>query len=243
MLEARNTTVATKRSTARIRISPGASGNASLLPRVMVGASKEISAYLQQTPSRRALAITFENEQELAAVEEVYRRVGEFLPQLIRARQQEKVSRFVEALLPEMAPSRSALIQASMQAAAKTQILDSGDYLRSAEIAKLAGYSASNPSAQTSKWKRDKTIFSVEKDGVDYFPYFALNPEKSYKPYSAVAEVLDVFQDTKIGWGLAFWFAGVNSFLDDRRPQDLLATQPELVIAAAKDARVGLQHG
>jgi hypothetical protein len=52
----------------------------------MVGASKEISDYLRQTPTRRALAITFENERELAAVEEVYRRVGEVLPQLIRSR-------------------------------------------------------------------------------------------------------------------------------------------------------------
>lgn len=235
--------MATKRSTAFIRIAPKASGSASPVSRVMVGASKEISDYLQQTPARRALAITFENEHELAAAEEVYRRVGEFLPQLIRSRQQEKVSKLIEALLPEMAPSRSALIQAGMQAEAKTKVLESGDYLRAAEVAKLAGYSESNPSAQTSKWKRDKTIFSVEMNGVDYFPFFALNPEKSYKPYSVVGEVLDVFQDTKSGWNMAFWFAGLNSFLDDRRPQDLLATKPALVIAAAKDAMEGLRHG
>jgi len=209
----------------------------------MVGASKKIGDYLRQTPTRRALAITFENSHELAAVEEVYRHVGEILPQLIRLRQQEKISKIVDALLPEMAPSRSALIQARMQVEAMTKILESGDYLRAAEIAKLAGYSENNPSAQTSKWKRDKTIFTVERNGVDYFPFFALNPEKSYKPYPAVGEVLDAFQDTKSGWGLAFWFAGLNSFLNDQRPQDLLATKPALVISAAKDAMAELQHG
>lgn len=235
--------MATKRSRASISITPKVSGYASPLPRVMVGASKEISDYLRQTPTRRALAITFENERELAAVEEVYRRVGEVLPQLIRSRQQDKVSKVVEALLPEMVPSRSALIQARMQVEAKTKILKSGDYLRAAEIAKLAGYSENNPSAQPSKWKRDETIFTVEMNGVDYFPSFTLNPEKSYKPYSVVGDVLDVFQDTKSGWGLAFWFAGLNSFLDDQRPQDLLASKPALVIAAAKDAMEGLQHG
>ena len=78
--------MATKRSRASISITPKVSGYASPLPRVMVGASKEISDYLRQTPTRRALAITFENERELAAVEEVYRRVGEVLPQLIRSR-------------------------------------------------------------------------------------------------------------------------------------------------------------
>lgn len=235
--------MATKQRTAPIRTNAEASGYGSPLPRVMAGKSKEISAFLEQTPSRRALAITFDSDHELDAAEEVYRRVSEVLPQLIRSRQQEKVYRVVEALLPEMAPSRSALIQARMQAEAKTQILESGDYLRAADIAKLAGYSETNPSAQTSKWKREKTIFAVEMNGVDYFPAFALNPEKSYKPYLAVGHVLDVFQDTKSGWGLAFWFAGLNSFLDDRRPQDLLAAKPALVVAAAKDAAEGLQHG
>jgi len=236
--------MATKRRTASGGTDASVPAHASPpLPRVVVGKSREISAFLRQSPARPVLAVTFDNDHELAVAEEVYRRVGEVLPQLIRSRQQDKVTKVVEALLPEMAPSRSALIQARMQAEAKAQILESGDYLRAAEIAKLAGYSESNPSAQTSKWKRDKSIFAVEMNGVDYFPAFALNPEKSYKPYSAVGEVLDVFQDSKSGWGLAFWFAGLNSFLDDQRPQDLLAIKPELVIAAAKDAVEGLQHG
>jgi hypothetical protein len=45
------------------------------------------------------------------------------------------------------------------------------------------------------------------------------------------------------GWSIAFWFAGLNSFLDDGRPQDLLASKPEMVIAAARDEMEGLQHG
>jgi hypothetical protein len=42
---------------------------------------------------------------------------------------------------------------------------------------------------------------------------------------------------------LAFWFAGLNSFLDDERPQDVLATDPESAIAAAKDEMAELHHG
>lgn len=235
--------MAVRRTAISRSIASSMSGRACPLPRVMVGSSTEISDYLQQAPARRTLAITFEKDDELAAVEAVYRHVGDILPQLIRLRQQEKVSRVVEALLPEMVPPRSALIQAHMQAEAMTKILESGDYLRASQIAKLASYNKINPSAQASKWKRDKTIFTVERSGVDYFPFFALNPEKRYKPYSVIGDVLDVFQDTKSDWGLAFWFAGLNSFLNDQRPQDLLATKPALVISAAKDAMVGLQHG
>lgn len=218
-------------------------GYEAALPRVLVGTGREVSAALSRSPMRRTLAVTFESEHEQEATEEIYRRIGEFLPQLLRSRRQEKLSKVVEGLLPDMAPSRSALIQARMQAEARAQILNSGDYVRAADIAKLAGYSDNNPSAQPSKWKRDEAIFVIEHNGADYFPLFSLNPEKSYKPYAAVAEVLKVFGGKRSGWSIAFWFAALNSFLDDRRPQDLLATDPALVVAAAKDEVEGLQHG
>jgi hypothetical protein len=179
--------------------------------------------------------------------EEVYRRVGELLPQLIRSRQQEKLNKVIEGLLPEMAPSRAAFLQARMQARmqadAKAHILSSGDYVRAREIARLAGYSVNNPSTQPSKWKREEAIFAIEHNGADYFPLYGLNPEKSYKPYPALCEVLAVFHGMRSGWSIAFWFAGLNSFLNDRRPQDLLASKPEMVIAAARDEIEGLQHG
>lgn len=212
-------------------------------PRVVVGTGREVSSFLRQTPTRHTLAVTFENEGELAVAEEVYRRVGEVLPQIIRSSRQAKLNKVVEGLLPEMAPSRAALIQASMQAEAKAQVLSSGDYVRPIEIAKLAGYSQNNPSAQPNKWKREGSIFAIEHNGADYFPLYALNPETGYRPYPALSEVLDVFHGGRSGWSVAFWFAAGNSFLDDERPQDLLANKPELVVAAAKDEVEGIQHG
>jgi hypothetical protein len=81
---------------------------------------------------------------------------------------------------------------------------------------------------------RDRAVFAVEHDGVEYFPLFGLDPEKKYEPYASLGRVLDVLDGNKSGWSLAFWFAGLNSFVDDRRPQDLLASEPEQVIAAAR---------
>ena len=212
-------------------------------PKIVVGSGREVSAILSRVPSRKTLAITFDNDNEQTAAEEVYRRVGEFLPQIIRNQRAVKLQEVIKALLPEMTPSHEALQQAGMLVDAKVQIIESGDYVRAADIARLAGYSENNPSAQPSKWKREGTIFTLEHNGVDYFPLFALNPEKNYKPYQGLGQILEVFNGTKSGWGLAFWFAGLNSFLDDERPQDVLATAPELVLAAAKDEMEGLQHG
>ena len=212
-------------------------------PRVMVGSGREVMAALNATPARRTLAVMFQSAGETDAAESVYRQIGELLPELIRVRRPDTLSKVLEALLPDMAPSRATLVQAKMQAEARSQILKSGDYIGAAEVAKLAGYSDNNPYAQPSKWKRDRTIFVVEHKGADYFPVFGLDPEKRYRPLPALAGVLEVFGGKRSAWGVAFWFAALNSFLDDRRPQDLLATEPDLVMAAARDEMDGLQHG
>ena len=212
-------------------------------PTVMVGTGPEVIQLLHRSTARRALAVTFANDDEMHLLELMIRRVTEFYPQLMRQRQHEAIDKIVSALLPEVAIPDAALAQARMMVDAKSAILNSGDLLPAGEIAKLAGYSANNPSAQPNKWKRDGAIFAIHHKGTDYFPIYALNPDENYRPYKAVADILRVFGDTKDSWGLAFWFAGLNSFLDDQRPQDLLAADPERVIAAAKDEVEGVQHG
>jgi hypothetical protein len=213
------------------------------VPTVMVGTGPEVIQLLHRSTARRALAVTFANDDEMHLLELMIRRVTEFYPQLMRQRQHEAIDKIVSALLPEVAIPDAALAQARMMVDAKSAILNSGDLLPAGEIAKLAGDSANNPSAQPNKWKRDGAIFAIHHKGTDYFPIYALNPDENYRPYKAVADILRVFGDTKDSWGLAFWFAGLNSFLDDQRPQDLLAADPERVIAAAKDEVEGVQHG
>ena len=213
------------------------------IPQVLVGTGSEVSQRLHRSSARRALAVTLPDDEQSAVFEDVVRKVTEFLPHIVRQRQKESLEKIVGALLPEIVIPNAALVQARMMVDAKSRILQSGDFLSAVEIAKLAGYSEKNPSAQPNKWKKDGTIFAIQHKGVDYFPLYALDPDENYKPYKAVSEVLRVFGDTKTGWGIAFWFAGLNSFLDDSRPQDLLAGDPALVIAAAKDEVEGVQHG
>ena len=211
--------------------------------KILVGTGSEVSRRLHRSKAQRALAVTFADDDESAVLADVVRKVAEFLPHILRQKQKESLERIVGALLPEIAIPDAALAQARMLVGAKATILRSGDFLPAGEIAKLAGYSDKNPSAQPNKWKKDGVVFAIQHKGVDYFPLYALDPDENYRPYKAVAQVLRVFGDTKTGWGTAFWFAGLNSFLDDRRPQDLLASDPALVIAAAKDQVEGVQHG
>ncbi len=77
---------------------------------------------------------------------------------------------------------------------------------------------------------------------MDYFPAYGLDPENDYRPVKAMAEVLEVFGETKGSWGLAFWFSSVNSFLGGKRPQDVLSIDPKRVVEAAKDEVQGVLH-
>jgi len=215
----------------------------SVSPKILVGTGNEVGRLLHQGSAPRALAITFADDAQSAILEGVFRKVTAFLPQMIRLRQRETVEQIVGALLPDIAISDTALAQARMMVDAKSTILESGDFLPASEIASLAGYSAKNPSAQPNKWKKDGAIFAIQHKGNDYFPMYALDAEENYRPYKSLAEVLRIFGETKTGWGIAFWFAGLNSFLDDRRPQDLLESEPDLVIAAARDEVAGIRHG
>ena len=212
-------------------------------PAIMVGTAPEVIQLLNRTTAQHALAVTLTSNEQMHLFEQLIRRITEFLPQLVRQRQREAVEKVVNALLPEVSISEAALAQARMMVEAKTTILKSGDLVPAGEIAKLAGYSANNPSAQPNRWKREGAIFAIPYKGIDYYPLYALDPNENYRPYKQLAEVLRIFADTKDSWGLAFWFAGLNSFLDDKRPQDVLATHASRIIAAARDEVEGVQHG
>src|SRR5258707_1687109 len=211
-------------------------------PLVMSGTGHDVIEFLHKSPNRRTVAVSFADDEQVAAAESVFQRVPEFLPQLIEQRQEDTLKKFVSIFITDVAPSKAAREQARMLIDAKTAILNSGDFLRAGEVAKLAGFSASNLSVQPNKWKRNREIFAIQHGREDYLPLYGLDPG-DHRPRKEMAEILKIFGGAKDGWGLAFWFAGLNSFLDDERPQDLLAAAPERVLAAARDEMAGVEHG
>jgi hypothetical protein len=208
---------------------------------VLSGTGSEVIRLLHGSGKQRTVAVTFADDEQGAAAERVIHQVVEFLPQLIQERQEETLKKVVNVLLTDVTPSKAAREQARMLIEAKTAILNSGDFLPATEVAQLAGFSASNLSVQPNKWKRNREIFAIQHGREDYLPVYALGPD--HRPRKEMAEILKIFGDAKDGWGLAFWFAALNSFLDDERPQDVLATDPERVIAAAEDEVAEYQHG
>lgn len=93
------------------------------------------------------------------------------------------------------------------------------------------------------RWKRDRQIFCLSCEGVDYYPGYALNPAARYRPYLALMAVLEVFGAASTHWQLALWFESPNSYLNGCSPKDILSTDPAQVLAAASREAQGVQHG
>jgi hypothetical protein len=153
------------------------------------------------------------------------------------------IASIVALMVPKQPVPSTLLREARMLLQAKTEILQSNDWLTANEIAHLAQYSSRNPSSQPNKWKRNNRLFAIRHNGCDYFPVYGLDKDAAYRPLPAMREVIKILATKKSSWGMAYWFASVSSLLGGKRPQDLLVTDPQRVIEAAKDEVAGITHG
>ncbi len=211
----------------------------------VTGTPEEVRSRLAQLPVDQVVALTVKHGNK-PAVRALVATVANLVPlvsSIIERRQDAMFRSIVEALVPDVPLPEHKLVEARMTAEARKRVLETGDWMTAAQVAKVAGFSASNPSAQPNKWKKAGQIFAVHHRGVDYFPGYALDVATDYRPTKGLAKVLKVLRGRKDDWGLAYWFASANSFLGGKRPQDLLIDEPDRVVAAAKDEVAGVLHG
>jgi hypothetical protein len=204
------------------------------------GTPSDVRSKLADMKNQCIVAFAFEqgHERDASELVDVMNNIAPLFGAVKSQRQQSQIKAYqaiIEALIPSVPEPHHKIIEAKMTAHARSAVFASGDWLTAGQVAEMAGFSKTNPSAQPNKWKQNGAIFAVAHQGVDYFPSYALNPDAKYRPYKALADVIKVFGKKKDAWGLAYWFASVNSFLGGSRPQDLLANNPDQVIMAARD--------
>ncbi len=211
----------------------------------LVGTPRQVQLRLGKSHADRVLLVTFDHIKPKvfeALAENVTNVVSSLFEILLERHDRESLERLAEVLVPRTVPSPRLLKEAAMLVQARKAVLESGNWLTSAQIAQVAGLSTLNPSAQPNKWKKRGLIFAISHGGVDYFPDYGLDREAGYRPSKALARIIDIFAGHKDGWGMAYWFRSDNSFLGGKRPQDLLAIQPERVIQSAVDEMLEVLH-
>lgn len=212
----------------------------------LVGTPKEVKARLGRSQAEQVLVLAFDHitPAVFKALAENFTHVASTMFEVLQEPQdKESLERLAKVLVPRMPPSPRLLKEAVMLVQARKAVLESGDWLSAAEVAQLAGLSTRNPSAQPNKWKKQRQIFAINHGGVDYFPGYGLDPETSFRPVKPLAQLVEILSGHKDSWGMAYWFMSSNSFLGGKRPQDLLISAPEKLIAAAQDEVQAVAHG
>lgn len=208
------------------------------------GDPHEVCRQLDHLGNGQVVAVVLgqSNEREVKVIEQVLLQVIQLTQSSLVARSVDSLAHLVAALLPKEMLSPMLLKEVQMQLRAKEAVLASGDWLSVADLASIGGQSVKNTKAQLRKWMRDGAIFSIRHSGVEYFPGYALEPLREYRPYHALKKVIAQFAGTGDGWGLALWFHSRNSFLGGRSPRELLAKHSDQVVAAAADVMLGVVH-
>lgn len=172
-------------------------------------------------------------ERERAEVQQELLGVAKAIVQLRRARREVKRDQLVQLFVGDVTPTPVDIDRARLQAQAWRQILNGGEWLTAAEVGELAHLGAGNPVATVNRWKKDRKLFAITRDGRDYFPRYALGTD--FRPLPAVAAVLKILP-WQSGERLAAWFESTSSFLGGKRPREVLASDPTWVARAAQDA-------
>ncbi|WP_155292795.1 hypothetical protein [Pseudomonas fluorescens] len=212
---------------------------------VLTGDLKAISARINAHADEQAVVIIVESvtPETLDALGKSIEMLAHVFSQNMQKAGLETIDQIVSLFLPKVPVSSNLMREAQMLAKAKKAVLESGDWVTASDIAKLGEFTTNNPSSGPNKWKRDNRLFAIRHNGSDYFPVYGLDKDAAYRPLPAMREVINILATKKSSWGLAYWFASVSSLLGGKRPQDLLVTDPQRVIEAAKDEVAGITHG
>ncbi|MDY7092423.1 MAG: antitoxin Xre/MbcA/ParS toxin-binding domain-containing protein [Acidobacteriota bacterium] len=144
------------------------------------------------------------------------------------------LDRLIEALTPDLqVPSLTALAQARRSAVARVELAQEFGLFSSAQVADLAGSTAKNRAALANRWKQEGRVFTVPHRGQQLWPGFQFDTDG--QPLTVIEDVLGIFEGSGVSpWAMALWFTGPSGWLDGRRPVDLLESEAEAVVEAAR---------
>jgi hypothetical protein len=131
-------------------------------------------------------------------------------------------------------PSAAATEQLRRNAQARAEFLEEFPTLPAAELAGLAGIDWSNQAAWAQRLQKEGKVFAVEWGRKHLYPAFQFDAD--WQPREPVSRILHELHDAGLhGWSVALWWSAVNGWLDEARPVELLADEPERVVVAAAE--------
>jgi hypothetical protein len=172
------------------------------------------------------------------------RSMGRLLAEKRAAEFERRMEETVDVLAKSMVSFESADFEMAERLARRhARILEEFGSYTAEELGKLNGSKAGNPGAMADNWRKRRQVFAVPHPGKparerDVYPAFQFSDD--HKPMKVVQSVLEIFADRKTPWKIALWFTSNNGLLaDSARPVDLLETDPQAIIQAARHEAQG----
>ena len=153
----------------------------------------------------------------------------------------ESPAQSVSQRLVDTAPARriDPLLE-RMQRSAAEKILTGTAWLSARDVGMHANPDSRNIHAFASRLLKQRRVFAIERLGRQEFPQYAF--DALGQPLPAVAEVIQIL-DGYTPLRLASWFESASAILDGKRPRELLASDPQAVVRAARAHLAGAAHG
>ena len=166
---------------------------------------------------------------------ETARALIELLCERLDDLQDADMSRLIDMAMPMVSErtSAAAIYQARRNAILRAEFLRTCELLDAEQVHALYGSSARNRAALAARWRSDRKIFAIEHRGRLLYPAFQF--DEVGRPKAVIGKVLEALGHRTGPWQTAIWFTTPNSWLDRRRPLDLLEREPDRVIDAADD--------
>jgi len=146
----------------------------------------------------------------------------------------------IQALVDKVEPRRPAATRIDLEKRAIDAVLQGTEWSSAAEIGQRLDAKAANPHAAVSRWQQSGRIFGIDHRGKKIYPAYIF--DATWQPLPAVKRILAVL-DGYSPFRVAAWFESPHSSLGGKRPREVIASDPEAVVAAAEDHKVGAVHG
>jgi hypothetical protein len=144
-----------------------------------------------------------------------------------------RVLALVDGLVPQLEiPSEAATILARRNAKRRAELLQEFGALSGEQIAEERSR-ASNRHALAARWRKEGKLFGVPYRGQTLYPAFQFDDDGRLRP--AISDVLaELPRDDMSDWEVAYWWTAANGWLGGSRPVDLLYSDPDSLVDAAR---------
>jgi len=146
----------------------------------------------------------------------------------------------LQELADSYEPRRRSANRTDLEMRALDAIMNGTDWLSAAEIGRELDPQAANPHEAASRWLQGKQVFAIDHRGKKMFPAYVFT--ESWKPLPEIKKVLAILE----GYSplrLASWFESTHPALQGQRPREMLKRDPQAVVKAAEQHRLGAVHG